>query len=450
MKLVYRLSKKARKISEHITVYEVMARWHTGSIDQYAKTGVFVPVSFTDNNGNKKITWAKGFVVVPKLSYADDEQSKLRNLLMEAKNRLTGIDNAVGMAADKLMMEKAAPPKGWLQSVIDGCFDDGGTDEPAAAEERHTSRVLLLEAYNNYLTSDNLQLTEGTLKHYRTILYTLERYEAKKKVRLYLDDITPDTLHELSKFIKDEQPGKRSDNYIITLMRKFRTFIRWANGLSKSWPIEPLTHNNPFDRYSIGSEQYGTPFYITIEERNKLAAAQLPARLSVQRDIFVFQCLIGCRIGDLWAMTKDNIINGAVEYIPRKTIEDRPLTVRVPLNRQAQAIIERYKDNGDPRLFPFVAQQQYNEDIKEMLKLAGITRIVTILDPLTRQEVKKPINEVASSHMARRTFIGNLYKQVKDPNLVGKLSGHVEGSKAFARYRDIDEDMAKELVSMLE
>lgn len=450
MKLVYRLSKKARKISERIIVYEVMARWHTGSIDQYAKTGVFVPVSFTDNNGNKKVTWANGFVVVPKLSYADDEQVKLRNLLMEAKNRLSEIDNAVGRAADKLMMEKDAPPKGWLQSVIDGCSDDGGTDEPSAAEERHTSRVLLLEAYNNYLTSDNLKLTEGTLKHYRTILNTLERYEEDKKLRLYLDDITPDTLHDLSKFIKDEVPGKRSDNYIITLMRKFRTFIRWANGLSKSWPIDPLTRNNPFDRYSIGTEQYGTPFYITIEERNRLAAAQLPPRLSIQRDIFVFQCLIGCRVGDLWAMTKDNVINGAIEYIPRKTIEDRPLTVRVPLNRQAQAIIERYKDNGDPRLFPFVAQQQYNEDIKEMLKLAGITRIVTILDPLTRKEVKKPINEVASSHMARRTFIGNLYKQVKDPNLVGKLSGHVEGSKAFARYRDIDEDIAKELVSMLE
>ena len=52
--------------------------------------------------------------------------------------------------------------------------------------------------------------------------------------------------------------------------------------------------------------------------------------------------------------------------------------------------------------------------------------------------------------MARRTFIGNLYKKVKDPNLVGSLSGHKEGSKAFARYRDIDEDMKKELVSLLD
>ena len=52
-------------------------------------------------------------------------------------------------------------------------------------------------------------------------------------------------------------------------------------------------------------------------------------------------------------------------------------------------------------------------------------------------------------------------KQVKDPNLVGALSGHKEGSRAFARYRvtdgvaeanakEIDEDMKRDLVSMLE
>jgi hypothetical protein len=39
---------------------------------------------------------------------------------------------------------------------------------------------------------------------------------------------------------------------------------------------------------------------------------------------------------------------------------------------------------------------------------------------------------------------------VKDPNLVGSLSGHKEGSKAFARYRDIDEDIKKGLIGFLD
>lgn len=94
--------------------------------------------------------------------------------------------------------------------------------------------------------------------------------------------------------------------------------------------------------------------------------------------------------------------------------------------------------------------QHYNRKIKEAFKKAGLDRIVTVLDQQTRQEVQKPLYEVASSHMARRTFIGNIYKKVKDPNLVGSLSGHKEGSKAFARYRDIDEDMKRELIGYLE
>ena len=85
-----------------------------------------------------------------------------------------------------------------------------------------------------------------------------------------------------------------------------------------------------------------------------------------------------------------------------------------------------------------------------MFKEAGLNRIVTILNPTTREEEKRHLYEIASSHLARRTFIGNLYKQVKDPNLVGKLSGHVEGSKAFARYRDIDEEMKQQLVALLD
>lgn len=42
-----------------------------------------------------------------------------------------------------------------------------------------------------------------------------------------------------------------------------------------------------------------------------------------------------------------------------------------------------------------------------------------------------------------------IFKEVKDPNLVGALSGHKEGSKAFARYRDIDEEMKQDLINIL-
>lgn len=98
-------------------------------------------------------------------------------------------------------------------------------------------------------------------------------------------------------------------------------------------------------------------------------------------------------------MIKANVINGGIEYIPRKT------------------------KGGSP---------------------------VVVYNPTTSEQEIRPVNEVASSHLARRCFVGNLYKQVKDPNLVGALSGHKEGSKAFNRYRMIDEETNRQTMSYLE
>lgn len=432
MKLAYRLSTKS-SIINGIEVYEVMARLHSGSIDQYAKTGVLCPARYTDSNGNTKITWRNG-VVVPRISFANKQEVALKQMLDEAKRKLFDLDAKVEKELSALLQQGIQPKRGWLQGVISG--------------KPQTNDDSLCSIYKSYINDSRLNVTESSRRQYLSVLHNLQRYEKERNTILYLDKLTPTILQDIEQYLINDLGN--SKNTALRRLKHIRSFVRWANGLSRKFPITPLTTNNPFTHFSIEQETYGTPFYLTIAERNRLAEFDLPSRLAQQRDIFIFHCLIGCRIGDLWSMTKDNIIDGAVEYIPRKTKEGRPVTIRVPLNSKAQAIVDRYKDNGDSRLFPFVAQQQYNEDIKEMLRLAGITRMVTILNPKTRREEKQPICEVASSHMARRTFIGNLYKQVKDPNLVGKLSGHKEGSKAFARYRDIDDDIAKELVEMLE
>ena len=196
---------------------------------------------------------------------------------------------------------------------------------------------------------------------------------------------------------------------------------------------------------------YGTPFYLTIEERRHLATATMPTdALAVVRDIFIFQCCVGCRVGDLTKLTPDNVIGGAVEYVPRKTKDGRPITVRVVLNDTAKGIIKRYADRGDGMLLPFVSDAYYNRCLKAVFKEAGLERMVTTLDPKTRQEVRRPLWEVATSHLARRTFVGNLYRQIKDPNIIASMSGHKEGSRAFARYRAIDDQIKAEAVALLD
>ena len=79
--------------------------------------------------------------------------------------------------------------------------------------------------------------------------------------------------------------------------------------------------------------------------------------------------------------------------------------------------------------------------------MAGVTRNVEIRNPKTGENEVRPINEVATSHLARRTFIGGLYFRVADPNLIGKMSGHVEGSKAFKRYRNIEDETLQDIIN---
>ena len=98
---------------------------------------------------------------------------------------------------------------------------------------------------------------------------------------------------------------------------------------------------------------------------------------------------------------------------------------------------------------PFESSERFNDNIKIIFEKAGVTYLVTELDTVTRTEKKVPINEIASSHMARRTFIANIYNKVPDPNVIGSMTGHVEGSRAFARYRTIEEDVKKSLVDIL-
>jgi integrase len=323
------------------------------------------------------------------------------------------------------------------------------------------------ETFTEFL--EKHKLSDVRKNNYKVVLRALQRYElyatktTSKPFKLNLDTITPAILHNIEDFLRKEftickempeiyeavpesrTPQPRGQNTINGIFTKMRTFYLWSIEAGK-------TINNPFRGFTVEECVYGTPYYISIDERNKLYKTDLSHRpqLAIQRDIFVFQCLIGCRVNDLYKMTTANIISGAVEYIPRKTRDGRPLTVRVPLNTTAKEILSRYPDNEGGQLLPYISEQKYNVAIKESFKLAELTRMVTVVNPTTREEVKRPLNEIASSHLARRCFIGNLYRQVKDPNLVSALSGHKEGSKAFARYREIDEEMKRDLVNLLD
>ena len=401
------------------------------------QSGLFVPPS----------RWKDGAIVLPRLETAEQrELRRTRDLLEDLERCLLDAVSAIG---------RDALTRADLVGALDRFAHPGRGGSSAGPD--------FFPALEDYIATQKVSALRA--RHYAVIARALRRWEQYRGRPLSLDAFGKDDIRAFERFLEAEHriaqdrrwahlygepgcrevPGERGRNTIIDYLVILRAFFHWARR-------QGLTENSPFDGYAVGSAVYGTPYYISIEELDRIRRTDLRRHpeLAAQRDIFVFQCLTGPRVSDLVSFTKADIVGGVLTYIPGKTAESKPRTVRVPLNATAREIVERYADLPGDKLLPFISPQRYGYAIKRIFTAARLTRPVSVLDPLTRREVKRPLNEVASSHLARRTFIGNLYKQVKDPALVGALSGHAEGSTAFARYRDIDDDMRAGLVELLE
>ena len=317
--------------------------------------------------------------------------------------------------------------------------------------------------------------TENRARQFKSMIRMLMRFELYKgkNYKLGLDTMTDVDLMHFEEFLRIEHtffdklgncikhpniyldspglrvPKNRGTNGVRLIMKRLRTFYSWAKKTDR-------TKNDPFEKYKIPGCVYGKPYFMSWNEIEHLYHYDFSNRpkLAIQRDIFIFQSCVGMRTGDLYRLTKDNVLKlptgYAVEYIANKTVDKNGNTIHVLLIKMAVEILQRYIDMEGDSLFPFISRQKYNDAIKEMLTLAKVNRIITILNPVTRKDEQYPICKKATSYMARRNFIGNLYDKVQDPNIISTMTGHVDGSRAFARYRNIDRKLQYATVKLLE
>ena len=438
---------------------ELSLRLRLGKVDQQASTHLFVNPqhlrweNYVSSKGrkSKRLVLKTSRLKTDEVQHTDEVKKQLDDMLEFIDNNLQQIGaNNVG--------------KGWLAQQIDNFINPH--EEKVDSDESKPKQMSFFEMFDVFL--EKREISQGKKNQYKVFRRNLQRYEMYKqlldpKFKLSLDTLDGNGIEEIGDYIKKEykllekfpniiesvnesrQPGPRGQNTVNGHYKKLKAFVRWA--IDKEY-----TTNNPFLKFKIPKDIYGTPYYLTLDEVKTLETFDLSKRsgLAVQRDIFVFQCCVGCRVSDLKTLTTANIVNGEIHYIAHKTKDGNPQTIKVPINKTAKAIIERYADPKRKSLLPFISDQKYNDAIKEAFRLAGLTRNVVVRNSLTGEQEIHPLNEVASSHMARRTLTGNLFKIYKDQSLVSAITGHAPNSSAFARYRDIDENMRREMVSVLD
>ena len=269
------------------------------------------------------------------------------------------------------------------------------------------------------------------------------------------NDFTADMVLEFRQFVYDEYqyvplyphlyprisghrpPAKRCCNSTVVhdlkLLQAFFAELE-ATGEICHTPFRKIPIKK---RRAIMHVMYDDPVFLRADEFRQVMETEVPEDLQWAKDMFVLNCAIGCRIGDLLRLTPDKVAvsdDGIpyIHYIPSKTAGRQTTNKEVvtPLIEPAVEIIRRtnLKLMGSN---PNYGRQRYNKTLRKLLEFCGINRRVSLFSPDTCDNICKPLYEVASSKLARKTHIDMLNKVQINYYAAGL---HRTGSDAVFRY----------------
>lgn len=235
------------------------------------------------------------------------------------------------------------------------------------------------------------------------------------------------------------------ENRIITEVKKFKSEKTIRNDVlvylntdevTKMYEYKDFDYPIVYDNVEI------------IKDYDKNSNVLYRNNLELVKDIFTFQCSVGCRWGDIHNMTVGmfKIEKGFFVWTMAKT----KANVMVPENSISVGVFAKYSKGKSlkDKLFPKYSQQNFNQHLKQIGKQLSFNRLIKkeiLVGGDIREETKtdKYLWELLSSHCGRRSFIKNLIDMgTMDNWSIMKLSGHKTIS-AFQNYVSVTKDDIK-------
>ena len=174
--------------------------------------------------------------------------------------------------------------------------------------------------------------------------------------------------------------------------------------------------------------------YLTTDEVEAIAALPLNNGMDKARDLFLLGCHTGMRYSDYSRITLDDIHDGIIHNINKKT----QAVVEIPAHPRVISILKKHDGAA-----PIISQQKFNAFIKDICRMAGITDKVTLRAKGSSSSMEKW--EAVTSHTARRTGITNMYKAGVPIYRCMMISGHTT-EKVFLQYIKITQKENAELL----
>jgi integrase len=196
------------------------------------------------------------------------------------------------------------------------------------------------------------------------------------------------------------------------------------------------------------------------ERKNGSERVEKYTTFEVYKDMLLFLSNVGCRWGDMIKMKVDDIVyeddkvdkklgykRGMVTFFMEKIKVQRE-PVKVPRNKLVYEIWSKYSKgkHGHHYLFPRtelgngISNNKFNKYIKDVCRIVGLNRRVKQqtwdLTGSVETSKRKPLYEVVSSHIGRRTFIKEQVLRGVPTRVIMSMTGH-KSRKVFDGYYEI-------------
>lgn len=316
--------------------------------------------------------------------------------------------------------------------------------------EERTTRLTIIECYNILISEreeeirtmpNTAQWTKGTLTKHKTMV----RHFAAFNPRLYFEDITEELLERFEIYLISKG---LSNNYVYKSMKDIKTFFNWA---SKKGYNKNDSYKGYKQRFKDETkDESGVNLFALSESELAQIMALKTNRSAIDRtrDMFVFCCFTGLRYSDIAKLKWCDIVDDCIDVVSKKTHQH----TTIPLNSNLKNILAKYENVGDGYpIFPKISNQKYNEQLKELGKLAGLTgewiRVTQCGNKINRESFPK--YECLSSHVARRTFVTYALRCGWQPEAIRAITGHTT-SKMMMNYVKMDKETKREYMSKLD
>jgi site-specific recombinase XerD len=358
----------------------------------------------------------------------DKDKGKFKRSLpgyQEAQDYLDTLEEKVRKVYREYMQQGVMPSKVQLKEAL----EPTSPEEPSPQEPKKKTLEELFDAWLLY-SQKNKSKAENTLKTYKTCKNHLLKFAKKVLPKL---DVEKYSMAEHDKLLEYLMYGlDHSPNTVFGVVKRLKVFFKYCR------EVEKLTlHPETGELRAVYLEV--EKIFLTWEELEKLAAAELPDHQAKVRDCYLFACYTGLRYSDMNKLTPKHIseVNGVkvMNFVMVKSGK-KPKKVAVALNDLALGILEKYQGQYK-RVLPMISNQKMNKALKQIGRRAGITVPVeqTVFRHGQPSYQMAPKYELITVHTARHTFATQSLMKGMPLPVLQKILGHkrVQETQIYAK-----------------